>query len=62
MASRDVGFLPRADYERERLYHCQNCEAEFYEDVEQREIHLYEEGGSRYSYDNLSGSWQCRVW
>lgn len=44
LARKQVGFSPRADYERERIYHCRNCGAEFYQDVEQRRFHLYEEG------------------
>jgi predicted RNA-binding Zn-ribbon protein involved in translation (DUF1610 family) len=60
MARKEVGFSPRADYERERLYHCQQCGTEFYEDMEQRRhVHLYEEGVSgRHTYDGVRKSWQ----
>jgi hypothetical protein len=62
LARKEVAFSPRSDYERERLYHCPHCEAEFYEDLEQREVHLYEEGvPGRYTYDNLAGSWQRKT-
>lgn len=60
LASKEVGFLPRADYERERLYHCAHCGAEFFEDVEQRgRVHLYEEHvAGRYTYDRATGVWR----
>lgn len=60
LASKDVNFLPRADYERERLYHCEHCGAEFYEDVEQKREHLYEEhGAGKYIYNRGTGVWQA---
>ena len=64
MARKDVGFSRRSDYERQRLYHCQHCEIEFYEDVEQRrQVHLYEEGVfGRYSYDKMTENWQFRAY
>ncbi len=59
LARTTVGFLPRADYELERLYHCLHCGAEFYADVEQRQPHLYEEGQpGRYTYDEETASWR----
>lgn len=62
LARKDVGFLPRADYERERLYHCEHCGAEFYEDVEQSQVHLYaEHGGGRYVYETFTGKWQSKA-
>lgn len=45
LARKEIGFSPRADYERERCYHCENCGAEFFEDVDSSVIRLYEEGG-----------------
>jgi hypothetical protein len=61
LARKQVGFSPRADYERERIYHCKNCKAEFYEDMEQRSIHLYEEGVTgRYVYNNIERRWQLQ--
>jgi hypothetical protein len=62
LARKQVGFSPRADYERERLYHCDNCGAEFFQDMEQRRsIHLYEEGVSgRYTYNAAEGRWEFR--
>ncbi|MFC1974864.1 hypothetical protein ACFLXQ_00525 [Chloroflexota bacterium] len=59
LARKQIGFSPRSDYERERIYHCENCEAEFYEDMEQRSIHLYEEGViGKYVYNNIERRWQ----
>jgi hypothetical protein len=59
LASMDVGFLPIADYERERLYACDHCKAEFYEDVEQRAPHLYDEHASgKYIYDRMNSTWR----
>ncbi|MBU0492944.1 MAG: hypothetical protein KKA73_29005 [Chloroflexi bacterium] len=59
LASRNVGFSPRADVERERCYHCEHCGAEFYEDVETRRSHLYVEGGGGYyTYNGAEKRWQ----
>jgi DNA-directed RNA polymerase subunit RPC12/RpoP len=59
LASKNVGFSPRADYERERIYHCDHCGAEFWEDVEQRYPHLYEEGArGKYVYSAFTQSWE----
>jgi hypothetical protein len=59
LASKEVGFSPRADYERERIYHCEHCGGEFYEDVEQRHPHLYEEGvRGQYVYNAFTQSWE----
>lgn len=62
LASLEVDFLSRADYERENLYHCSQCGVQFYEDVEQRRrLHLYEEGVTgQYIYDRVTSSWQFK--
>lgn len=58
LARKKVGFSPRADYERERIYHCDQCSAEFWEDMERGLPHLYEEGVSgRYTYDAANQRW-----
>lgn len=63
LARKEVGFSPRADYERERIYHCARCKAEFFEDMEQRRPHLYEEGQSgKYLYDTAQQCWTRRVY
>ena len=49
----------RADDERSSLYHCDSCRAEFFHDMGQRSLHLYEEGVSgKYVYDESTGQWQ----
>jgi hypothetical protein len=61
LASKHLASLPRADYEVEQLYHCQNCQAEFFADVEQRHLHLYEEGvGGQLIYNDLTTEWERR--
>ena len=58
LARKKVGFSPRADYERARIYHCSQCGAEYWEDMELRRPHLYEEGvRGRYTYDIIAGRW-----
>jgi hypothetical protein len=58
LARKKVGFSPRADYERERCYHCAACKAEFFEDMEIRQPHLYEEGTRhKYLYSALKRGW-----
>ena len=61
LARKKVGFSPRADYERERIYHCGQCGAEYFEDMEQRTPHLYEEGTpGKYVYDLAKARWVQR--
>ena len=61
LARKQIGFSPRADYERERVYHCNHCGAEFFEDMEQRRPHLYVEGdGGKYVYNSLERQWQLK--
>lgn len=60
LARKQVTFSARADYERERIYHCKICGAEFFQDVEQRRVHLYEEKGGFYWYDASNGQWKQR--
>ncbi|MEW5873147.1 MAG: hypothetical protein AB1894_28060 [Chloroflexota bacterium] len=65
-ARKDLDFLQtlgRADYERECLYHCQQCGAEFFEDVDSSCIHLYAESGHfvRYVYNVAHETWQYEV-
>jgi DNA-directed RNA polymerase subunit RPC12/RpoP len=58
---RKESFSSRADYERERLYHCDQCGAEFFQDVEQRSIHLYEENvAGQYLYNGAWRAWEWR--
>ncbi len=58
LARKEIGFSPRADYERERIYHCSQCGAEFWEDMEQRRAHLYEEGvPGQYVFDSGKKRW-----
>ncbi|MBN1284638.1 MAG: hypothetical protein JXB47_04500 [Anaerolineae bacterium] len=62
LARKDVTLSARADVEREHCYHCTRCGAEFWQDVEQRSIHLYEEGaGGQYVYSGLFG-WQRKTY
>lgn len=58
LARKNVGFSPRADYERERIYHCAGCGAEFFEDMENKRPHLYGEKGGYYTYDRWEGIWR----
>lgn len=61
LASKQESFSSRADYERERLYHCDQCGAEFFQDVEQRSIHLYEENvAGQYLYNGAWRAWEWR--
>jgi hypothetical protein len=58
LARKQVAFSPRADYERERIYHCAACGAEYFADMENRQIHLYCEGGGLYHYNHAWRTWQ----
>lgn len=61
LARKHIAFSARADYERERLYRCEQCGAEFFQDVEQRSAHLYEEHvGGQYHYNSAWGAWEWR--
>jgi predicted RNA-binding Zn-ribbon protein involved in translation (DUF1610 family) len=59
LARKRVAFSPRSDYERERIYHCQSCGAEYFADVEMKRIpHLFPEGGRGiYKYAAVGGTW-----
>lgn len=58
-ARADIGYLPRADYEVERLYHCAACGAEYFADTEDSRLHLYPEGGGgRYDYYPFVREWR----
>jgi hypothetical protein len=58
LARKNAGFSPRADHERERCYHCAECKAEFFADMENRQPHLYEEGTRfKYLYSGLKHGW-----
>lgn len=46
LARKNVRFSHRADMERERCYHCEACGAEFFQDMETRRSHLYEEAAA----------------
>jgi DNA-directed RNA polymerase subunit RPC12/RpoP len=56
-ACKEVSFSLNADYEHERCYHCAMCDAEFFEDLENKQVHLYEEDDGQYSYDRATGTW-----
>jgi len=61
LARKKVGFSPRADYERERIYRCDHCGAEFYQDAEQSKDRLYEEGvRGQYMYNGAWKTWEHR--
>lgn len=61
LARKQISFTARADYERERLYHCEQCGAEFFQDVEQHSVHLYEEHvGGQYLYNSAWRVWEWR--
>jgi len=62
LASKQVTFGFRGDYETERLYHCDQCGAEFFQDVEQRSTHLYEENvGGQYLYNSVWRVWEWTI-
>jgi hypothetical protein len=60
LARKQVAFSPRADVERERIYHCEHCAAEYFSDVENRQPHLYAEGGGLYTYNRTWKTWTHR--
>ena len=61
-ARKAYGLTARADYERERIYHCAQCGAEFFQDVEISHPHLFEERvGGMYEYDMSGGGWKRRT-
>lgn len=63
LARKDLELGAGGDYERENLYHCSACGAQFFEDVEQRgQIHLYEEGNGKYLYNQFTARWQRDVY
>jgi predicted RNA-binding Zn-ribbon protein involved in translation (DUF1610 family) len=63
LARKQIVFSARADVERERIYHCEHCGAEFFQDVEQSRVHLYEEGVSgQYTYNGAWKTWQHRAY
>ena len=60
LARKQVGFSPRADYERERLYHCDRCGTKFYQDMEQKSIHLYAETEiGHFVFDHSRQAWEA---
>ena len=60
-ARKQVGFSPRADYERERLYRCDHCGAEYFQDMEQKSPHLYPENAAgQYAYNRAWKTWELR--
>lgn len=59
LARKDLNLAAGGDYERENIYHCSQCGAQFFEDVEQSmQIHLYEEGNGKFVYDRAASSWR----
>ena len=64
LARKNIPLSIRADYERERCYHCANCGAEFWQDMDMpKKIHLYEEGVSgQYLYNAVEKQWELKFY
>ncbi|MBN2146633.1 MAG: hypothetical protein JW726_04555 [Anaerolineales bacterium] len=56
LASKNVTLSPRGNQEREDIYHCSHCGAEFFQDLEfHRQVHLWEVKGKKYLHDSSHG-------